>query len=205
MEEFGEGALGLTGILFQAPVFLTLLDLMGVILWSSRWAWGYGTSSLGARSDDMIHPDDVPGWRLARVRAGDLSEMVRGVVRLLVPASGSHVSIEYRMAPYRDGAGQVTGILVASWPVDSLPVAAPVLPCLSPTEAKIVEYLRSEKGPKKGAVIAMAIGEGSSGGVSTRLKIILGNMVDRGLLLSNHDGYALAPAVGATSVQPNSS
>ncbi len=192
-------SIALEKALEQAPLFLSILGLDGRIVWCNRYAWGYDESNTTGRpSDECIHSDDRPLWEHARRICLDLGEVAYGRVRLDAPGEAMSPTVQFRMCPVRED-GRIVCLMAACWDVTSeVEVAATADTVsvdryvLSPVCRAVVPDLL-DGSHRKGSAIGAHIGEVTADGhASQKLRVMLANMVERGILRHGPGGYYLA-------------
>lgn len=193
-------------LLAQLPVYVTVCSPARAILWHNRWTLGFGDEQLGSDVTAFMRPEDLPAWARRFRRAADEGLPGAGTCRTDPPDGGPEVRWLYRMTPFRI-RGRVEGVIVCSWDADDGPQVAPTstpddAECdaflFSPLSARIVDFLRF-KGPAKGLTIGRHLGLVGTGGTqaSSKVRALLADLEERGVLANGPLGYHLTPAFQA--------
>ena len=173
----------------HAPGFFNIVSPDNRLLWCSRISYGLDPSILGLPADTITLPEDKPLWQEYLRRAVHNREVSDFRLKVAVPAPPGFVSINGRMAPVvRNDRVEfvVTVCYDNTFRADYNPV---VRFLFSPIERSILTVLLTATAPLKSNVVAARIGESHS---SSRLRTLLANLADRGIVAADHNGYRLS-------------
>jgi hypothetical protein len=160
----------------------------GILVWSSRIAYGLKGAIIGKPAETLIHPCDRERWLGWFSRAAHNRERITHTVRIIVPAKPGWITVHGVMGPIVE-RGQVKYVSNA---VYDATFTEPTNPCvrfmLTPTQRKIVAVLLAESHPVKSQTIAARIGLKKS---TSTLRSILASLADREILKIRDGGYEI--------------
>ena len=176
-------------VLGQLPGYITLHDLKGRFIWSNKLGLGFDESVVGTMADANIFMDDRARWWSFFRRAAIDREVLDYSVKVIVPAKPGWAKIQGRLGPILRN-GEVIYVVSLNYDATFHPESDPRAKfMLSELERGIVVTLLASKKPIKSAAISARVGEGRS---SSKLRTILANLADRGIVTSTAFGYTIS-------------
>lgn len=98
--------------LAHMPVFVSLHDRCGRLVWASRFGYGLDPERCRGRlASEMVHPEDRVAWEAALYRAVHRREVATYRARMLTPEVGD-VTLVGWVAPVIGPGGEATGVVV---------------------------------------------------------------------------------------------
>ena len=183
---------GILGAIAQTPAFISFHDTDGTLLWANRISFDLPDDIIGQPSDILIFDEDRPRWHAAFRRAVFHRETVEYRVRIKVDSPPGFAVISGRMGPVLKGDKvQMVAIVCydATFREESNKLARFVVSDLG---RQVIAYLM-ESGTQRGAAIGVAVGETSGKHqASTKLRLLLNDMKERGILEKVGSGYKIS-------------
>lgn len=178
--------------LAHAPVFLSLLDVQGTLVWASRITYGLNPDLIGQPADVPIAVKDRPVfWERFR-RARDLREVANFTLHIEVPAAPGFVKLVGRLAPviYQD---QVAGVVAVSWDATFQGEPAAAARFMFDDLGRAVVRTLLADGAMKGAAIGAALGHlANNYQARPKLRAVLAQLCERGILTHGPAGYTVS-------------
>ncbi len=181
----------LSAVLQQLPAFVAVFATSGELLWTNRAGYGTDTAGVVGKTITELFPTaDLTSWHAAFQRAS-VGIPCSFRHRLPVPTPLGYADFTGEIGPI-DLRG-VRHIVSIAWDVTAKHRTDedPLLTALLSPECKVMVRMILDKGRTKSPALLRSLANQSA----TKVRILLRNLVDRGILNHDDQGYDIVVAI----------